>query len=452
MSLYLVRQHVRFELSGGEEQSGLCKFAMQVSEKLDCSKVEASIFSNVYGVPTASFGVLFFLAFLLHLLIGRPRPRVEGEEDSPLTDPFWCVVALYSAAGLAVSILLAAISGFLIGGFCSGCTIVYLISLVNVALAIRVSVVEYIAMAISGFPALWTGFVRAFGDERAAGTEWTRRATLLFVFAAAPAALGLPAIYVARSRTAQAIKAYQAQRVVIFRHNELMIDDGPENAPLEIVVFADFMCPACQEFQPKLKKLLEGFPRDRYRIIYKLFPMEKECNPIMEKLQGEHKGACDLAAMGQALDKHGKFWEFYGDLYKAKHTALYDSLKAISLKAGIEYIDWVTLAKSDANRKQVGSDIFEGVAVKMTSLPSVFINGRFVSTLKTDSLEAIIRYELDAVAKGKSAPPTGEPPAKPEAAAKPEAPPSPAPTPAPSPAPSPARAPSVGGPPSTLEP
>lgn len=245
-----------------------------------------------------------------------------------------------------------------------------------------------------------------------------------------------------------------------------MIAQGPENAPLEVVVFADFKCPGCKAFRPVLKKTLERFPQEQYRLIYKLFPMERECNPLVEKLNIEgHPGSCELAAMGQALHKLGKFWEFAGDMYEVNERSLYESLKAIAQKAGIPYLDWVRLAKENPAdnpiMKQVGSDIYEGVAIRFAELPALFINGRFVNTQKPDSIEAIMKFELDRVAKGESAAPKGEAtadsaPPKPEAspaAAAPGADPAPIATKPPAtPAPTPNRTPRNDGVPSTLDP
>ncbi|MBI3736600.1 thioredoxin domain-containing protein, partial [Candidatus Sumerlaeota bacterium] len=195
------------------------------------------------------------------------------------------------------------------------------------------------------------------------------------------------------------IDGYMKMPVVQFEVGERAIARGSADAPVQIVVFTDFDCPYCKKFEPVLRKALEKYPGEKYRLIYKMYPLGK-CNPIMKGQKGEHKNACRLAEMAQALGAMGKFWEAGENLHElAGRAELYPGLKDLAAKGGFDYLQWVAKLDDPAIREQVNRDIMEGVKLQIIALPAIFINGRYVKSLEPNNFDLLLKYIFDSAAK-----------------------------------------------------
>lgn len=386
MSLYLTRQHIAFA-SGEDVSAGICK----VFKVFDCSAIEASRFSEVVGIPTASFGLFYFLTFLAYLVMARPKDREVA---------FWPIVALFSLIGLLTSLTLASISALIIRGFCAGCTIVYFIALTDSILAVRRGVSDYLGEAIAGIPAAWREIRWMFGDAQTPETARARKIFLTMIFAVAPINFATPVYLIHRVNTRPVLDKYFAQPVQEFRTDEGTIQKGPADAPIQIVVFVDFDCPFCRAFQIYFAQILSHFPENSYRLIYKLYPIGK-CNPIVKDERQFHPHACQLAELAQALADMGKFWGVEAEFYQfIRQTEIYGGLKEISIHAGVEYLDWIRQKEDPKVREQVNEDIREGNKLEIVGLPSVFVNGRYVDSLRPpQKLELVLKI---AEREGKS--------------------------------------------------
>ncbi len=100
---------------------------------------------------------------------------------------------------------------------------------------------------------------------------------------------------------------------------EISVDDdpaqGPANAPVTIVMFSDFQCPACSAAHPILKRVIAEFP-GKIRFVVRDFP-----------LTGIHENAFSAALAAGAAAAQGKFFEYIDLLYQRQ-----DALDAASLK------------------------------------------------------------------------------------------------------------------------
>ena len=93
---------------------------------------------------------------------------------------------------------------------------------------------------------------------------------------------------------------------------KISVDDdpamGPANAPVTVVMFSDFQCPACSATHPVLKKAIEAFP-GKVRFVVRDFPLESI-----------HANAFNAARAASAANAQGKFFEYgeflYNDLHK----------------------------------------------------------------------------------------------------------------------------------------
>jgi len=161
---------------------------------------------------------------------------------------------------------------------------------------------------------------------------------------------------------------------------------GPPDAPVTIVEWADFECPACRAFYPVVDDLVKRFP-GQVRAVYKFYPL------------GSHPHGEISARAANAAHKQGKFWEMHHLLFdnqdRLEQTDLERYAKKLELDLGKFRADMGsddTVGRIEKDRKQA-----DGVGLQGT--PTVFINGREVDLGKlTDlygDLEEWIKLDLE---------------------------------------------------------
>lgn len=138
---------------------------------------------------------------------------------------------------------------------------------------------------------------------------------------------------------------------------------GPPEAPLTIIEFADFQCPACRAFKADVEELRRRYPND-VRLIYRHFPLST------------HPVAVPAARASECAAEQGKF--------KAMHDALYED------QASIGVVPWSSFAQAaglpDLRRfeacisrsepfQALEKDIAAGNRLGISGTPTVLVNG-----------------------------------------------------------------------------
>jgi len=130
VSTYLVQEHF-------ETQKSIC----DVSSKISCSAINKSVFSELFGVPIALFGVLWYLVlFVMSWKI--------YEEDRDLN--IWITLQfLWTISGMFFVFYLI-VAEIIVGALCPFCTIVHIICTVQFILSYRIWKVQ------NTFPPIWS--------------------------------------------------------------------------------------------------------------------------------------------------------------------------------------------------------------------------------------------------------------------------------------------------------
>lgn len=170
---------------------------------------------------------------------------------------------------------------------------------------------------------------------------------------------------------------------------------GDTGAPVTLIEYADFECPACAEYAPIVKQLLSDFP-GKLRQVYRFFP-----------LINIHPNAIPAAKAAEAAGKQGKFWEM-GDMLFAKQQDWADSNDAGKIFEGYAKdlgLD-VNKFKQDVNdsgtQQRINTDLDEATKLNLSGTPTFFINGRALDLPGSyDNFKKIISEEL---AKNAAAP------------------------------------------------
>ena len=164
---------------------------------------------------------------------------------------------------------------------------------------------------------------------------------------------------------------------------------GELNAPVRLVVFESFRCPACRTFAGTLSRLRNEFG-DRLVVVYKHYPLSTECNDRLGR--DMQPGACEIAWAADAANRQARFWEFHDAILAANGSpdAIADAVRRVSLDPA----RFEAVRASASTRARVAEDIALGDRLKIPGTPTVFIDGRLVPSPGAGALEILIRYRL----------------------------------------------------------
>jgi protein-disulfide isomerase len=143
---------------------------------------------------------------------------------------------------------------------------------------------------------------------------------------------------------------------------------GNPDAPVKLVEYSDFQCPACAAFQPVINDVLETFG-DQISFEYKHFPLSA-IHPLAEP----------AARAAEAAGQQGKFFEFHDKLFE-NQAAWSRSQNPTTFfiryaeEVGIDTAQFRRQLRSSILRDEVRADAAEGRSLELTGTPSFFLNG-----------------------------------------------------------------------------
>lgn len=157
---------------------------------------------------------------------------------------------------------------------------------------------------------------------------------------------------------------------------------GPADAPVTIVEFSDFQCPACGSQHPELQKLLSAYPT-QVRFVYRHFPLP------------QHTYATPAAKASEAAGLQGKFWEMHDQLFSHQDKLKDEDIRGYAQSLGLDMnkfeSDWQSQAVSD----KVNADRLAGSGLDINSTPTSFINGkRFAGVMTFSQLKTQVESYL----------------------------------------------------------
>ena len=163
----------------------------------------------------------------------------------------------------------------------------------------------------------------------------------------------------------------------------ISVDDDPSrgdvNAPVTIVEFTDFQCPACAAMHPVLEEILKSYG-NKVRFVVRDFPLN------------QHEFARKAAEAADAANAQGKFFEYTDILFKNQKALDVPSLKKYATELGLDRARFDAALDRGVYAAEVKKDIEDGEMYGVGSTPTIFINGVQLKTLSAEGLrEAIDR-------------------------------------------------------------
>lgn len=160
---------------------------------------------------------------------------------------------------------------------------------------------------------------------------------------------------------------------------------GKVDSEVVVVEYADFQCPGCKSFWPKVETMYDNY-KDEVAFVFRNYPISG------------HQNARSAAMAAEAAGKQGYFWEMADTLYTNQadwyyetgdsRTNVYIDLFKNALPDGDVEAFKSTMATDETLEKKINWDINIGKELnKVAATPSFYVNGDYVSIGANDSLD-----------------------------------------------------------------
>lgn len=157
---------------------------------------------------------------------------------------------------------------------------------------------------------------------------------------------------------------------------------GAANAPVTIVMFTDFQCPACAAAHPILQKIVAEYD-GKVRLVVRDFP-----------LMQIHENAFKAAKAAAAANAQDKFFEYTELLYNNQNALDDDSLKRYAAQIGLNQKQFEADFTGEKFAEEIRRDIKDGEAYAISGTPTIFVGGVKVRNLSAQAFRKAIENAL----------------------------------------------------------
>lgn len=171
------------------------------------------------------------------------------------------------------------------------------------------------------------------------------------------------------------------------------VDDDPARgsatAPVTIVEFTDFQCPACAAMHPVIEEVLKSYG-DKVRFVVRDFPLD------------HHEHARKAAEAANAANEQGKFFEYIALLFQRQKALDVPSLKKYATELGLDRTRFDAALDRGVYAAEVRNDIDDGELYGVSSTPTIFVNGVQLKVLSAEALREAIDKAAKSAPAGQS--------------------------------------------------
>ncbi len=344
------------QLKGGKSSAAdLCKGVFGTT----CDRILSTSFSWQLGYPLTGWGLVYF--GFLGLLFSLRKPLAD-----------WAVLFV-AAFGVGIS---AFLSGLILksGIPCHLCLLIHFVNLLTLVV-------------------LFSG-ARPLVTKRSELLRWAGL-LLLTVVVGGFSEYNVLKITIDKKEEVNlddVAKNFQAETVYEISPGGASPMIGRSDAPIQVVVFSSFQCPACKAFAPSLENIHQKFG-NKVGITFKNFPLSSACNPRL--VGDEQPRSCYAALAAISAQRQNQFWAYHNGLFASNLVEDDESLVAIAEKVGLNMKQWATDLESDSVKLRLLEDIKQANEMGINATPTVFINGRRVSSFQESALTYLIQSEID---------------------------------------------------------
>ncbi len=139
---------------------------------------------------------------------------------------------------------------------------------------------------------------------------------------------------------------------------------GNSNAPVTLVEYGDYECPACGAAYPNVKEV-RGKLGDQVRFVFRNFPLTQM-----------HPYAFQAAETAESAGGQGKFWEMHDFLYEHQQEEAYAQPREDAEKVGLNMSKFEQDMNNHVYAQKIEEDMRSGMENGIPGTPTFFINGQ----------------------------------------------------------------------------
>lgn len=321
-----------------------------IGQTFDCTAIEMSPYSEIFGgLPLSGFAISGYLVILILALYGF---------SDPLKKSIRKLLLFFTSVAVAFSIAYLVIMITQIGKLCLICLGVDTLNLILLILALTLPGKEdqYVPSKGLNFP------------------QFAGVGLISLVIAFMLTKATNPQDGMKKEDLNDVIDSVMSTPVTPMELPADVPIVGNPNAPITIVKFFDFQCPACKMAANAVHPLLKRYPND-IKFAFMNFPLDMGCNPLIKNKM--HEFACEAATVGICAAQQGKYAEAYDVLFE--HQKELETGKIADLLSGINGIDLQKLkdcTKLPSTVEKMQRDVDFATKAKIQSTPTFFLNGK----------------------------------------------------------------------------
>ncbi|HLC93402.1 MAG TPA: thioredoxin domain-containing protein [Patescibacteria group bacterium] len=157
---------------------------------------------------------------------------------------------------------------------------------------------------------------------------------------------------------------------------------GPQDAPVTLVEFSDFQCPACKTFHPIVQSIFQK-NSSTLRIALRHFPLP------------QHPYARKAAEAAQIAGEQGKFWEYTTILFENQENLKETDLIKYAQQVGLDVEIFTTALQSGTYATIVNDDLSAAQKLKISQTPTFFLNGKMMDIKNLEDFSAQINSAIE---------------------------------------------------------
>ena len=341
LSIYLTGHYFDLKFPSGLETSSLCN----INSFFNCDKTTLSPASNIGGVPISVFGIIVGVITMVGMFI-----KNENYEKTVYS------LLILNFVGCLILFFYSLV---ILGSLCPFCSMYYIPSGLILFLFYKKSPSYFphfpIVVIFAAIVLIAAFFTRMTVNSKIEKLNAVSN-DLIKQYYSLPN-LGSPAI-----------------------PSEYKIATA-ENAPLQMVIFSDFECPACRALSELMPQILLRYA-GKINIQYFFYPLDNNCNPSMERPM--HQSACKAAytAVCQPAQNFGVIHDEIFHNQDRISDYLTETIKAKKLESCVA---------DPKTKEKVVALINAATPFNIRSTPSFLLNGvKIEGVLPSDQLFAIM--------------------------------------------------------------
>lgn len=384
ISVYLLRLHHLLAAKQSTAGMDVCSAVFGAS----CENALTSPAAVQFGLPLAGWGVIYFAILLSLLLLGNFL-----KETFAVKARATAFLISMPAAAISATLLYLMLSGH--APFCPFCATIHAINFLLVFFLKRQTGQSFGEILGSVFPA----------SSEDPEVLQNRTAYLAYLSVALIGLASYEWVLLREAKPAVVVEKPQSSdlqkiQALLQSEEQQQIPVGPDDpvsgdasALAKLLIFSDYECPACRGYEPELSEIRQTYA-SKLQFVFKNFPLDKACNPIVTR--DIHIHACEAAFAAEAARRQGKFWIYHDELFIADldNPNIFDSL---ARSAGLDMNRFEIDRHSDAVKAKVRADIDEGVRAGVNATPTLYLNGRKILDIRPD----VVHYLIDQIAAQK---------------------------------------------------